>query len=284
MLHEKAVLIVGAGGGLGRAQATLLARLGARLVLNDIGCAPDGSGSDPAVVEAAAAEVRALGGSVVTSSEDLTAPGAADRLVELVRESYGRIDGAVFSAGIGRDRSLTKTSTEDLDRMLDVHVRGSFQLARAAATAMIDAGSGGSIVLSTGPTAFFGTARKTAEALCAGAIAGFVRSAAIELRRHGVRVNAIAPTARTRLTEDSPLFRGIATTSMTPEHVAPLVAFLLADDARDVHGDVLGVAGGRVYALQSRETTGSFAEGRSFAADEILKVYGEITRAGAAGT
>ncbi len=284
MLSGKAIVIVGAGGGLGRAEVSLLARLGARLVLNDLGCDLEGAGADPSVVAAAAADARALGAEVVTSAEDVSAPGAADRLVDLARGAYGRIDGVVFSAGIRRDRSLPKTSADDLDRMLDVHVRGSFHLARAAAAAMVEAGTGGSIVLSTGPSAFFGVARKTAEALCGGAIAGFVRSAAIELRRHNVRVNAVAPTARTRLTEDSPLFRGIAATSMTPEHVAPVVAFLLSDEARDVHGDVLGIAGGRIYALQSRETTGAFAEGRAFEPGEILRVYAEVTRTGAAGS
>jgi NAD(P)-dependent dehydrogenase (short-subunit alcohol dehydrogenase family) len=284
LLDGKSVLVVGAGGGLGRAQVALLARLGARLVLDDPGSDPEGDGADPSVVADVAAEARALGAEVVTSTEDVASPGAADRLVELVKASYGRIDGVVFSAGIRRDRSLVKTSAEDLDRMLDVHVRGSFHVARAAAAAMVDAGSGGSIVLSTSPSAFFGVARKTAESLCAGAIAGFVRSAAIELRRHDVRVNAVAPTARTRLTEDSPLFRGIASTSMTPAHVAPVVAFLLSDEARDVHGDVLGVAGSRIYAIQSRETTGAFAEGRAFDPGEILRAYAEVTRTGAAGS
>lgn len=284
MLADKTILIVGAGGGLGRAETSLLARLGARLLLNDVGCDVEGTGRDPSVVESAAAEARALGAQVITSDEDVAAPGAAERLIALALERYGRIDGLVFSAGIRRDRSLTKTTMADLDRMLDVHVRGSFQIARAAAAAMMDAGTGGSIVLSTSPAAFFGVARKTAEALCSGAIVGFVRSAGVELRRYGVRVNAIAPTARTRLTEDSPLFRGIAATSMTAEHAAPLVAFLLSDDAREVHGDVLGVAGGRIYSLQSRETTGAFAEGGAFEAGEILRAYGNIMRAGGGGS
>src|SRR5690606_5953740 len=120
-------------------------------------------------------------------------------------------------------------------------------LVQAASEAMIEARRGGSIVLTTSPLAFFGVARKSAEAMCAAAIVGLTRSAALELRRHEVRVNAVAPTARTRLSEDSPLFRGIAPTSMTPEHVAPLVSFLLSDASADVHGEVLGVAGGRIY-------------------------------------
>lgn len=278
-LEDRVVLITGAGRGIGLAEADLFAREGAKLVLNDLGCGPDGEGADPEVVEQAAARVRELGAEAVADAGDASEPEQAERLVALATERFGRLDAVVASAGIRRDRSVLKMADEDLGRVLDVHVRGGFALTRAAARALVDARRPGAIVLTAGPLAFFGSARQSAMAAASAALVGLVRSAAVELRKHGVRINAVAPTARTRQTDDLPLFQGVAPGSLSPGHVAPLAAFLASELAADVSGEVVGVAGGRIYTFRSRETTGAFVEGGAFTPEGVRDAWAEITRA-----
>lgn len=277
-LEGKVLLVTGAARGIGRAEAELFAREGARLVLSDVGCAADGTGADASVVEQAAASLRETGADVVSDAGDATHPEHAQRLVQLARERFGRLDAVVASAGIRRDRSVLKMGNEDLDRLLDVHVRGAFALTRAAATVFTDQREPGAVVLHSAPQAFFGSARQSGMAAANAAIVGMARSAAVELRKHEIRVNVIVPTARTRLTEDLPLFRSTPEGSMSAEHVAPLAAFLASDLAADVTGEVVGVAGGRIYTFRARETTGAFVEGRAFTPEGVRDAWSEITR------
>src|SRR5690348_6983757 len=225
-LRDRAIVVVGGGRGIGRAHALACARAGAKVIIDDIGCDVHGAGSDPEIARAVATEIRDGGGFAIALEEDIGARGGPERLMERALRELGRIDGLIVAAGLVSDRTVMKMEDGELDRMLDVMVHGSFALLRTAGRAMIDAG-GGSIVLHAAPVAFFGAARQSALSAASGAIAGLVRGAAIELRKHKVRVNAIAPTARTRTTEDLPLFRGISPESMSAEHIAPLALFLI---------------------------------------------------------
>lgn len=281
LLEGKTILVTGAAGGLGRAHARLFAELGARLYLNDAGCDVEGEGSSEESLVALVQEIQSTGGEAVADTSDLSEAGATRALVERAVEHFGQLGAAVGSAGIRRDRSLLKMRPEDLEMMWAVHVRSSFELVQAAAEHMsrpVEGRTGGAILLTTAPMAFFGSARQSNLAATSAAVVGLVRSAAVELRRYGVRVNAIAPTARTRQTEDLPLFRGIASDSMSPEHVAQLAAFLVSDGAAEVHGEILGVAGSRLYTFQSRETTGAFADAGIFLHDAVEAAWAEITR------
>ncbi|MCC6873062.1 MAG: SDR family oxidoreductase [Sandaracinaceae bacterium] len=275
-LREKVVVIVGGGRGLGRAYALACAAQGARVVVADLGCSAEGDGRDPSVAESVAHAIEAHGGQASALCEDIGELGAADRIVEHARSRFGRLDGLVASAGLAFDRSVLKTEAAELDRALDVIVRGSFALVRAGARAMMETG-GGAIVLHAAPVALFGAIRQSVMAGASGAVLGLTRSAAIELRKHRVRVNAVAPTARTRLTEHLPLFQGIAPSSMTPEQVAPVVVFLLSDLATEVTGEIVGAAGNRIYALRARETPGSFGD-VEWTAERIAAAWTDITR------
>lgn len=278
VLEGRVVLVTGAGNGIGRAVARACAREGARVVANDLGCDREGVGSDPGVADAVAAELRALGADAVADAHDVSAPGAAAALVERATSSFGALDAVISCAGIVADRSVLKMDDALLSRVIDVHLKGSFALAREAARVMIDRKEGGAIVLCTGPAAFFGARGLAALGAASAAIVALTRSAAIELRKHRIRVNALAPTARTRTTEDLPTFQGIQPESMSAEHVAPIAVFLASALAEDVHGEVVGVAGARTYAFKSRETTGHFGDGRPLDARAVRAAWPEITR------
>jgi NAD(P)-dependent dehydrogenase (short-subunit alcohol dehydrogenase family) len=278
-LEGKAVVVIGGGRGIGRAHALACAAEGARVLVNDLGCDVHGCGADPSVAAAVADAIRASGGEAIADGSDVAGNEGAARVVERAIASFGRLDGLIAAAGTIADRTVLKMDDALLERMIDVHVRGPFALTRIAARAMIDRGEGGSIVLHTAPVAFFGALRQSALGATGAAVTGLVRSAAIELRKHRVRVNAIAPTARTRTTEELPLFRGIAPDSLGPEFVGPLGAFLVSDLAAEVTGEIVGVAGARLYAFRTRETPGSFGDGAPLSVSAIAAAWAEITRA-----
>lgn len=257
---SKVAVVVGGGRGIGAATARALSREGTRVVVVDPGAAIDGTGIDADVAEKVAKELRAAGGEAVSSATAVTNDETARAVVELARERFGRLDTVVSSAAITREAVALHVEPGDLEAALDTLVRGPFALARAAARSFVDQGSGGAIVVCTSPVAFFGAARKTLESMSGAALVGLVRSLAAELRRHDVRVNAIAPTALTRQTESLPLFQGMREGSLSPEHVANVIAYLASDLSRELTGEVLGVAGSRVYSLRVRETAGVFSD------------------------
>lgn len=271
-------ILTGAGRGIGRASALTLASRGHRLVLADNGATVDGTEPDESVVREAVEACRARGARAIGLADDACAVDGVQALMRAALDEYGRVDAVVCSAGTRRDAGLLKLSDAQLDASMHVHLHGPLRLMRAAARHWTDTRAPGRVVLLAGASAFFGQARQAAQAASQAALIALARSAAVELRRHEIQINVIVPTARTRLTRDTPLFKGIGGDSMGPEHVATLVAFLLSERGRAVHGEVLGVAGGRIYAIQSRETTGAFVEGRGFEEAEIAEAWTEITR------
>ncbi|UJR79038.1 SDR family NAD(P)-dependent oxidoreductase [Sandaracinus amylolyticus] len=279
VLAGKVVVVTGGGRGIGRAIALACAAEGAKVLVNDLGSDLAGEGADPTVADAVVAEIRGAGGTAIADAHDVSAPGAASAIVDRAVSELGRLDALISCAGIVADRSVLKTDDALLSRVLDVHVKGTFALVRAAGQVMVDRKEGGAIVLCTGPSAFFGARGQSAIGAASAAIVALTRSAALELRKHRVRVNAIAPTARTRQTEELPTFQGIHEGSMSPGHVAPLAVFLSSSLAEDVHGEVLGIAGARAYAFRARETTGSFSDGRPLSVRELRDVWRDITRA-----
>lgn len=261
LLEGRVILVTGAANGIGRAVAESCAREGARLVLNDLGTDREGEGSDPDAIRAVARALSASGTEVLTDDRDLRTNGVPGDLVRAAKERFGRLDGVVSAAGILAERSVVKTHDAFLDHVLDVHVKAPFALLRAASSAMIEEKSGGSIVLLSGAAAFFGARGQAAIGGAQAALVSFARSAALELRRHEIRVNALVPSARTRATEDLPTFAAIQEQSMSPAHVAALVTFLLSGLAAEVSGEIVGIAGSRAYGLRTRESPGAFADG-----------------------
>jgi NAD(P)-dependent dehydrogenase (short-subunit alcohol dehydrogenase family) len=278
VLTDKVVVISGAAHGIGRAAALACAREGAALLVNDVGCDATGAGHDPEALLAVVQELRALGAKVEANHDDVTRDETPGHLVSQAVSAFGRLDAVFASAGIAFDRVLVRVDDADLDRVLDLHLRAPLRLARAAAQSFQARAQPGSILLTTAQAAFVGARGQSIYAAAAAGIAGFTRAAALELRRHGVRVNALAPLARTRATADLPIFQSVRKDSLTAEHVAQAVTFLLSPAAAEISGDIVGVAGSRVYTLRLHETTGAFLEGPLFGPDDVARAWSTVTR------
>lgn len=278
LLANRTILVTGAGRGIGRAIAELAAAEGARLVLVDSGVDLEGEGPDASIVEELATTLRARGVSVESFADDVSSPGAIERIVAFAIERFERIDGVVHAAALSLDRSVLRTSPDVVERVLAVQLGAAFSLVRVAGQAMLDRKEGGSIVLFSGPSAFFGARGHAAVGAAQAGVIALARSAALELRRHRIRVNAICPTARTRATEALPTFAAIDEASMSAAHVASVAVFLLSGLAEEVHGEAIGVAGSRTYAIRPRETTGAFGPPKPLEPREVRGVWNEALK------
>ncbi|HKO47660.1 MAG TPA: SDR family NAD(P)-dependent oxidoreductase [Polyangiaceae bacterium] len=258
LLDGKVTVVTGAGNGIGRASALLFAREGARVLVNDLGGARDGSGADTRSADAVVAEIRAAGGSAEASYESVTSKAGADAIIDKALSAFGRVDVLLNNAGILRDKTLLKMSQEEWQAVLDVHLTGSFFCTQAAAQKMKEQGSG-SIINTSSVSGMLGNFGQANYAAAKAGIYGLTRTASIELQRYGVRVNAVAPIAKTRLTEDLPMFEKIEDT-LSPEHVAPAHLFLASNLSNDVTGVVLAVAGARMSVFKVVESPGKYKE------------------------
>jgi NAD(P)-dependent dehydrogenase (short-subunit alcohol dehydrogenase family) len=244
ILEGKVALVTGAGRGIGRAVALLFAEEGARVLANDAGTNLDGTGNDPGVVQAVVEEIRSRGGTATGNSVDASSAENAERIVRATMEEFGQIDVLACIAGIRGDQPLLQADERTFERVLDVTVRGPFFLVQRTAREMVNAGRGGHIVLTTAPAGLLGNIGQTAYSIASAGVYGLMRTSSIELQRKSITVNAVAPVAKTRLTEDLPMFEHVD--SMTPERVAPAYLFLASDLASEITGNVLGIAGGRI--------------------------------------
>jgi NAD(P)-dependent dehydrogenase (short-subunit alcohol dehydrogenase family) len=260
-LEGKVGIVVGGGRGIGRAAAFQLAREGVRVVIQDAGVEIDGTGHDPTTAHAVAEEIAAQGGSALALDLDANQPGAARACLDAALAAYGRIDVGFYAAGALRERPLLRCSDQDFELLFGVQALGSFRFVREFARTLIEHKRQGSLVLCSSSAGFAGTPGQSAIAAAALGVVGFAKTAATELRRHGIRINVLVPTARTRQTEHLPLFRSIKPESLSAAHAAHVACFLLSDAAGEVNGETIGVAGGRTYAVRLNETPGSFVEG-----------------------
>ena len=262
LLDEKVVIITGAGRGIGRAHALLFASEGAAVVVNDLGGQRDGSESasgesNPA--DAVVKEIEAAGGRAIASHDSVATPEGARAIVELGIETFGKVDVLVNNAGILRDKTFLKLDEEMWDSVIDVHLKGTFLVSQAFAKHAINRGGGGRIVNTTSVSGMLGNFGQSNYAAAKAGVYGLTRTMAIELQKHRITVNALAPIAKTRMTEDLTTFQGVET--MTPEHIAPAAVFLGSDLCADKTGYVLAVCGARMYAFKGVESAGKLKDG-----------------------
>jgi len=278
LLTGKVAIVTGAGAGIGRAHALLFAREGAKIVVNDAGGARDGRGADTSVAGRVVEEIRAAGGAAVANGENIaTAEGAAS-IVKSALDAFGRADVLVNNAGILRDKSFLKMDESMFDAVMAVHVKGTFLCSQAFAKQAIAQGGGGRIVNTTSVSGMLGNFGQANYSAAKAAVYGLTRTMSIELQKHRITVNAIAPIAKTRMTEDLPMFQGMDT--LTPEHIAPAALFLASELCADRTGHVLAIAGARVYAFKVVETPGRFkeADANVWTAQEIADSWEAIIK------
>ena len=238
----RVAIVTGAGGGLGRAYALELARRGAKLVVNDLGGSRDGSGESDAagrVVE----EIRAAGGSAIASRANVTDTDAVEAMVAEAKAAYGGVHILINNAGILRDRSFANMTMEDFRAVVDVHLTGSANCSKAVWETMREQGYG-RILMTSSSTGLFGNFGQANYGAAKMGLAGLGRTLAIEGSRYDIRVNTIAPTAATRMTED--LFPAELLARFRPELVAPAALFLVSQGAPT--GQIVGAGAGVVQA------------------------------------
>ena len=279
LLDGKVAIVTGAGGGIGRAHARAFAREGARVVVNDRGGPRDGSGADVGAAGQVVAEIVAAGGAAVADTSTVcTAEGAA-AILKTALGAYGRVDVLVNNAGILRDKSFLKMDEPTWDDVVAVHLRGTFLCSQAFAKQIVAQGGAGRIVNTSSVSGMLGNFGQANYSAAKAGIYGLTRTMSIELQKHRITVNALAPIAKTRMTEDLPMFQGVDT--LTAEHVVPAALFLGSDLCSDRTGHVLAVAGARVYAFKVVETAGRFKESDHgvWTAQEIADSWDAIIKA-----
>ena len=248
----KVAVITGAGGGLGRQHALLMAARGALVVVNDLGGTIDGSGADASAAQKVVDEIVAAGGEAVANHDSVSTAEGGEGIIQTAIDAYGRVDIVINNAGILRDKTFHNMTNDLVDPVFDVHLKGAFNVTRPAWIRMREQGYGRVISTSSAAGIFgnFGQANYGAAKM---GLVGFTRVLAVEGAKYNIKANAIAPLALTRMTES--LFSGAMAEKLQPEKISPIVAYLAHEDC-PVSGEVYSVGGGRVARVFIAETEG----------------------------
>jgi NAD(P)-dependent dehydrogenase (short-subunit alcohol dehydrogenase family) len=266
----KVAIVTGAGGGLGRCHALELARRGAKVVVNDLGGALDGSGGNSQAAEKVVAEIKAAGGEAIANGASVSDNAGVAHLVKQTMDAYGRCDILIANAGILRDKSFAKMEMKDFEAVVAVHLMGTVKPAKALWQIMKDQ-QYGRIVVTTSGTGLYGNFGQTNYGAAKLSLVGFMNSLKLEGAKDNIKVNAICPVAATRMTES--LMPPAVVEMLKPEYVSPAVAYLASDDAPT--GFILSAAAGVFAATQIVETDGVNL-GHTASADDIAAHFAQI--------
>jgi NAD(P)-dependent dehydrogenase (short-subunit alcohol dehydrogenase family) len=283
---DQVVIVTGAGRGLGRAHALALAAEGATVVVNDVGASLGGEGRDVTPAEEVVTEIVAAGGTAVTSTDDVSDFDAAGRMVAGAIERFGRLDALVCNAGIVRDRMLVNLSVDEWDAVMAVHLRGTFGPLRHAADHWRNRAKAGEevnarVVTTSSGAGLFGSVGQANYSAAKAGIAGLTIVAAAELARYGVRINGIAPSARSRMTEEAFADMMRKPTegfdAMDPANVSPLVVWL-ASPGCDVSGRMFEIAGGELSVATGWQHGAVFDKGARLDPAEVGALVTDLVR------
>jgi NAD(P)-dependent dehydrogenase (short-subunit alcohol dehydrogenase family) len=278
MLDGKVAIVTGAGRGIGRGEALELAAQGARVVVNDLGGARDGTGKDPSVAQAVVDEITSAGGEAVANADDVSEFDGAGAAIRQAVETWGQLDIVVNNAGITRDKMIFNLTVEDWDAVIKVHLRHTFCMThhacvhwRGAAKASPTGKTYGRIINTASSAGLAGNVGQTSYGSAKAAIAAFTTIVAMEMSRYGVTANCVVPAARTRMTEtvgaSPPPAEGFD--GMAPENVAPLVAWYASEDAHWVTGQVFRLIGGNLAHYRPWSLSPAQNKPGRWTADEI---------------
>jgi NAD(P)-dependent dehydrogenase (short-subunit alcohol dehydrogenase family) len=248
----KVAIVTGAGRGIGRGIALLLAEEGARVLVNDVGASLEGAGADAGPAQAVVDEIKQKGGQAIANTLSISAPENADKIVQAALDAFGRVDIMVNNAGILRDRIFHKMSWSDWSDVISVHLHGSFNMSRAVAGHFREQNSG-SIIHMTSTSGLIGNFGQANYMAAKMGIVGLSRGIALDMARFNVRSNAIAPFAWSRMigsipTENEQQKRRVEKLQqMTPEKIAPLVVYLASDGAAGISGQIFAVRNNEIF-------------------------------------
>ena len=266
----RAAIVTGAGGGLGRCYALELARRGAKVLVNDLGSAVDGTSGSPSTAQAVVDEITAAGGEAIANHDSVTDRAGARRVVDEAVSRFGSVDVLVNNAGILRDKTFAKMELDDFEAVVDVHLMGSVNMTKAAFPLMKERGYG-RIVLTSSSSGLYGNFGQTNYGAAKLGLVGFMNSLRLEGAKYGIRVNSVAPTAATRMTDG--LWPPGVDDALAPEHVVPAVIFLCSEDAPNGH---VIEAGGSYFARVAIVEANGVVLGRQATAEDVAARYGEI--------
>ena len=278
LLADKVAIITGAGGGIGRAHALAFAREGARVVVNDPGGSRDGSGSSKRMADEVVEEIEAAGFEAVANHDSVATREGVDSLVWTALNKLGRVDILVNNAGILRDRTLLNMTEAEWDAVLAVHLKGTFLTTQAVGRVMKRQGDGGTIVNTTSISGLKGMFGQGNYSAAKAGIAGLTYTSAMEFARSNIRVNAIAPIALTRMTEDLP---NLGHERYGPEYISPAAVFLASSLSDGITGKILGVHGPHMFEYEVMTSVGiEQSDGQPWSPTQIRDRWGELVAKG----
>ncbi|MDH5372456.1 MAG: SDR family NAD(P)-dependent oxidoreductase [Acidimicrobiia bacterium] len=251
---NRVAIITGAGGGLGKTYALELARRGAKVVVNDLGGGVDGTGGASAAADETVAEITAAGGEAVANYDSVATPAGGAGIVRSAVEAFGTVDVVINNAGILRDSSFAKITPEQVDPVIDVHLKGAFHVTQPAFLIMKEKGYG-RIVFTSSPSGIFGNFGQTNYGAAKGGLVGLSNVVAIEGAKYNIKSNVIAPVAKTRMTEH---LLGPFAEFVAPEQVMPMAVYLASEQCELTH-ETFSVGGGRYARIFTGVNAGWFA-------------------------
>jgi NAD(P)-dependent dehydrogenase (short-subunit alcohol dehydrogenase family) len=284
MCEGRVVIVTGAGRGIGRAHALEFARQGAKVVVNDLGAEVDGTGSSPAA-ELVVDEIKAMGGTAISNGENVADWEGAQRVINAAIETFGTLDVVVNNAGILRDRMIVNMTDAEWDAVINVHLKSTFSMTRWAATYWREKVKAGEtvdarIINTSSSSGIYGNVGQANYGAAKAGIAAFTIIASQELGRYGVNVNAIAPVALTRMTENLGIFHEpedpAAFNPVAPENISPLVVWLGSSHSKAVTGRVFDVVGGHVDVAEGWHAGPAIDKGDRWTVEELNELIPDL--------